>query len=202
MNIYIFLTESCRETAPAIDRWNNWKDPDTTKLAHFAMQSWQQYGWTPKRYTTLRYLDNVRFTGRLKDSPYTSNRWANAWAMAELAPAWFTTIDVFSRGLTPGHCAGITQPLSICRDTFSMACIFATPGWCRTLQDLIHSYDAGILPMLNSLMVSDETIARAYLRTELLNQMRYSHIDELTRPNALVEHYPRSVLPYFPEPCN
>jgi len=180
MNIYLFFNNPCRLPADG-DKWNNWQDPDTTKLAWVCGESWRRAGWKVKRLpkeTEHPYVFQT-FYGRLAESvlqyPFEYwNFWFQALKVCEKEGAtWFTTIDVINFGGwdTIDMQTDILkleldkQPLDIITlqsQHFSASALRLTVAGCLQAIDLIRRYDAGEFATIPCDLVSDETILRYY----------------------------------------
>jgi len=184
MNIYLFFNNPCRLPVDG-DKWNNWQDPDTTKLAWVCGESWRRAGWEVKRLSAYWLEQFQPFTGRLAESvkqyPFEYwNFWFQALRICRIhGPTWFTTIDVINFGnwrpqhardaidnlINPAPYCQVAAPLDIItlqRQHFSASALRLTEAGCKQAIDLVRRYDAGEFATIPIDLVSDETIVREY----------------------------------------
>jgi len=180
MKIFLFFNNPCKLPADG-DKWNNWTDPDTTKLAWVCGESWRRAGWDVRRLSPLpKNTGGFRpFTGRLAESVkfYPQEYW-DFWFQALMecrtnGSTWFTTIDVINfGGWTPTkaqHAIDLKMPpydsmdiITLQRQHFSASALRLTEEGCWQVINLISDYDCGALETIPIDLVSDETIVRFY----------------------------------------
>lgn len=203
--------------APQSDVWTNYVYPDAIKMFIAAAHSWNKHGWKVVRYetNTPEISENgfLPFTGRLKNSSYPMEFWNNLLAMEFIGAGLFSTTDVINNGFTPEMASAIiydnygtadltwknNQEAITTRPGFTMATIFAQPAWCRYQRTLIEHYDhgldqcAGDDKTLKTMMVSDESIIRAFGSYRTSPLMKYALVDDQWQTAPLI-HIPSSVL--------
>jgi hypothetical protein len=207
--VYLFFNYSARENYPAHDYWSNWSNPDTTKLAIFVEHSWAKRGWEVKRLSTVG-IKGFEFTGKCVESlklyPYDFwNFWFAAMKVCQdRGPTLFSTIDVLNNGFYPTDaCYPIDKyegsHIVSYRHNFSAATVFLDSLSCDHAITRIREYDRyESFKKLESDLVSDETILRAYGRIKCADRMSYALIE----PDKDLIHCPRSVLKNYRAPDN
>jgi hypothetical protein len=192
------------ELPPGGDLWNNWKDPDTTKLAWVAAETWRRNGWQVERLDCSKVKGFLPFTGRLKEHSkiYPLEFW-NVWFKAfEISsslqePILISTIDVLNFGLTPQALEMLMPlrprfPLTFQSQHFSASSVIVDAKACTRIMDAICAYDAGYGPPIPTDLVSDETIIRHCLEYSTVPVQRY--VVEPEAANAWLVHVPKSCL--------
>lgn len=222
MRVYLFFNYSRAEALPPHDYWINFKNPDSTKLAFFAAESWRRLGWQVERMSSARVSPGFQFTGRCREACKLYavefwNFWFEAHDLAHLASAvhrepeglaWFTTTDVFNYGFTPALAADLARRLAegkapgepmaaaFMAQHWSNAAFCANTAYCLQAIETIKRYDRGELPALEADLVSDETILRAYCPGQVEPLARYA-LAEAGWSSAPMLHFPRSCLQHF-----
>jgi hypothetical protein len=198
--IHLFFNHPC-EMPPEGDLWNNWKDPDTTKLAWVCAESWRRAGWQVERMSSERKRGQRQFapfTGRLAKSiefyPLVYwNFWYRAYELCKEGQIrgqhgqWFTTIDVINfDGFSPveadGELIKLFATKGVCPETnivtlqsqhFSASALYLTALGCIEAVQLIEAYDRHELPLIEVDLVSDETIIRHHGKYSNLKKAAY-----------------------------
>lgn len=170
MNLYLFFNNPCRLPADG-DKWNNWQDPDTTKLAWVCGESWRRNGWNVKRLPPMpaNSFGFLPFKGRLAESVkfYPFEYW-NFWFQAlqvcrREGATWFTTIDVINFAMSVEDVRYAQGDIvTLQAQHFSASALRLTEAGCKQAIDLIRRYDAGEFATIPVDLVSDETILRFY----------------------------------------
>ena len=200
-NVHIFFNN--RESyIPPGGEWGKFQHADSMRLALFAAESWKRNGWTPKFYNTR---ETVGFAeGELKrlrnDYP---TEFLNCWfEMRKLAPAWFSTTDVYNRAFRPSDAieamesAGFPEAISVQKVTFATACMWVTPTFCDQVIALIRSYEKGSLSLPPIELVSDEHIIRHHGSFKTVPVMAFAGAEAGWEFAPLI-HFARSCLQWF-----
>lgn len=217
MNVHLFYNFAPGDCIPAHDKWGNFKNPDTCKLAIFSQMLWEKQGWTVKRFTSKNTSESFDFKGRLKPvlEFYPVEFW-NFWFAARdflkgcndiSGGAWFTTLDVFNNSFSSvdGRLLSITRE----KDDRKANCITTKEGythstfWCNReyteeIIALIKWYDENRtgMPDLPGDLISDETIGRNFAEYSIFDLMSYHGIGQHWDRAPLI-HVPRSVLQHY-----
>lgn len=164
--------------------WEMFQGLDTARVFLICAECWHRNGWNVKRLSTVQIAnEHFKPTRFLRDGEcskswdwYPEIFWqfiAKAKTVAASDSAvihWFTTIDVLNFGFK-GDKWRIVPPLlkrgeAFCispqREHFSLALIGCNLAWLVQAERILLDYDAGILPSLNRVYTSDETILRTY----------------------------------------
>lgn len=155
-----------------------YKEHDAARLALAAAQSWRSHGWTASFYHT-RDTKGFKF-GAGRFNPTVPDAIFNYWFEAlKLAPAWFSTMDVFNYGFEPYDAyllqldmerqrKGMINPQE---GTYCTGCFYATREYCQHAIDTLLAYDAGFF---------ETTMQDGFYGDEQI--LRVTDVDRVLRP--------------------
>jgi len=179
-------------------KWNEYKNPDSAKMAWVCADSWFRHGWTVKR---LRCGNrNASFDGRLARSPYPYNDFLRELhgAMTDdvLQRAAFTTSDVVNNGFAPMTDLISSQDYICLNHSFTMAAGIVTLIAISDMLTVLHAYDRSFDQYMQVPgMPCDEHVLR-----HLYPRNKYRCLDLMCPPMANdrpLVHYSRSCLQHL-----
>lgn len=179
----------------AEDRWGNYKNPESMKLAWLTAYSWEQKGFQIipfKIQEASKY-----FKGWMLESEYKYNGFLGSlidyFDENKMEGVWFTSIDVVNQRLN--YFANFLQGNDfICLNhSFSMAAGYITSVGAEEMLGLLRKYDMGEYKRLQYNF--DEHVLRHYFSGKVI------YYDYMTFPpnmNGKLLHFSRSTLQHYP----
>lgn len=175
--------------------WNDYKNPDSTKLAWLCAESWRSKGFKVKQFKTK---DGEWFyNGRLSRSNYLYNSFFVAlhsfMVMHDLDEVTVTTTDVINFRFYPAQWSSSDGDFAVFNHSFTTAAFRASRSALFEICHILEHYDKGDLPEVPLPLVHDEGILRYYFKNFVCIDVM-SFAPDFTKP---LVHVSRSTLQHF-----